>query len=53
MYDRCRYFIRSNDSWRYGYHFGGYEMDDLNEAARWYCSHEMTAAGDEDEERDR
>lgn len=20
-------------------------MDDLNEAARWYCDHEMTAAG--------
>lgn len=24
-------------------------MDDLNEAAKWYCNHEMTAAEDEDE----
>lgn len=25
-------------------------MDDLNEAARWYCNHEMTAAGGADNE---
>lgn len=34
----------------YGYHFGGYEMDDLNEAARWYCNHEITAAGGAEDE---
>jgi len=25
-------------------------MEDLNEAARWYCSHEVTAVGGEDED---
>ena len=24
-------------------------MEDLNEAARWYCNHEVTAVGGEDE----
>lgn len=27
-------------------------MDDLNEAARWYCDHEMTAAGGVEDEGD-
>ena len=25
-------------------------MEDLNEAARWYCNHEITAVGGEDED---
>lgn len=26
-------------------------MDELNEAARWYCNHEMTAAGGAEDEQ--
>lgn len=50
--DYIRYLVAGTRSYHDAYDVEDV-MEDLNEAARWYCNHEMTAVGGEDGERDR
>ena len=54
-YRNCRSYAGGHSLVRYdcgrwsGCYLGGRKMNDLNEAAEWFCNHEMTAVGGEDE----